>query len=110
MFRYDVIILPSGSYSDVLSERRLEEVQNWLRGGGRLIALGSATRFLAGKDSFGLKIKPDEEDKDEDSLSVRLRPYADRHRHGITEDVTGAIFRTEPNLSLIHISEPTRPY
>ncbi len=95
LFRYDVIILPSGSYSDVLSERRLEEVQNWLREGGRLIALGSATRFLAGKDSFGLKIKPDEDDEDEDSLSVRLRPYADRHRHGITEDVTGAIFRTE---------------
>ena len=95
LFRYDVIILPSGSYGDVLSERRLEEIQNWLREGGRLISLGNATRFLAGKDGFGLQIKPDEDDEDEDSLSVRLRPYADRYRHGITEDVTGAIFRTE---------------
>ena len=86
--RYDVIILPSGSYNDILDERRLEEVRDWIREGGRLIAFERAAAFLADKDGFGLKRKPD--DKDEaDSLDTEIQPYADRDRHEITQDIPG---------------------
>ncbi|MXX96236.1 MAG: zinc carboxypeptidase [Rhodothermaceae bacterium] len=94
LFRYDVIILPSGSYSDILDERRLEEVRDWIREGGRLIALERAAAFLADKDGFGLKRKPDDADG-ADSLDTEIQPYADRDRHEITQDIPGAIFRTE---------------
>ena len=92
--RYDVIILPSGSYNDILDERRLEEIRDWIREGGRLIALERAAAFLADKDGFGLKSKPDDQD-DADSLNTEIQPYADRDRHEITQDIPGAIFRTE---------------
>ncbi|MCY3595626.1 MAG: M14 family metallopeptidase [Bacteroidetes bacterium] len=94
LFRYDVIILPSGSYSDILDERRLEEVRDWIREGGRLIALERAAAFLADKDGFGLKRKSDDEN-DADSLNTEIQSYADRDRHEITQDIPGAIFRTE---------------
>ncbi len=92
--RYDVIILPSGSYNRILDERRLEEVRDWIREGGRLIALERAAAFLADKDGFGLKHKLDDEG-DADSLDIDIQPYADRDRHEITQDIPGAIFRTE---------------
>ncbi len=92
--RYDVIILPSGSYGDVLDESRLEEVHDWIQDGGRLIAMERAAAFLAGKDGFGLQRKPDG-DEDTDSLNTQRRPYAERDRHEITQDIPGAIFRTE---------------
>lgn len=94
LFRYDVILLPSGNYSGILTDRRLETLQNWIREGGRLIALERAAAFLAGKKGFSLKLKPTSE-ASQDSLSHKIEPYADRRRLAITQGVSGAIFRTE---------------
>ena len=52
-----MLILPSGSYRTVLTDGRLDDVKAWIRAGGRLITLGSAAAFLAGKDGFALKRK-----------------------------------------------------
>ena len=90
--RYDVLILPSGRYRNILSEHRLGEVRDWIQEGGRLIALERAAGFLAGKEGFGLELKLDE---DADSLDLPVRTYAERDRHAISQDISGAIFRTE---------------
>ncbi len=92
LFRYDVIILPSGYYEDILNEQRLEEVQDWIRQGGRLIALEQAASFLADQEGFGIKLTP-MDSEEEDSLNVINYPYADRDRHAVTKDISGAIFR-----------------
>ncbi len=93
LFRYDVIILPSGYYEDILNEKRLGEVQDWIQQGGRLIALEQAAAFLADQEGFGIKLTPADE---EDSLDVIINyPYADRDRHAVTKEISGAIFRTE---------------
>ncbi len=92
LVRYDVILLPSGNYSDVLAEKQLEKILDWIREGGRLIALEGAAEFLADQEGFELKLKPD---TDTDSLNLPVHAYADRDRHAISRDIPGAIFRTE---------------
>jgi hypothetical protein len=90
---YDVLVLPAGSYADALPDRRLEQVRDWVRAGGRLVALESAARFLAGKEGFGLKRR----EADEDTLQTadRLRRFENREREAISGTVAGAIFTVQ---------------
>jgi len=43
--RYDVIVLPAGSYSDVLGEDGIRRLKDWVRAGGTLVTLGEASRW-----------------------------------------------------------------
>jgi hypothetical protein len=89
---FDVFILPAGGYGSVMSVETLETVKQWIRRGGRLIALESAVSFLAGKEGFSVKAKK-ESDAAKDSVDHAARRYGDRNRNGITDDVPGAVFR-----------------
>ena len=93
LFNYDVILLPGGGYGDVLTESGLADLLDWVRAGGRLIALEAAARSLAGKDGFGLTEREDSDSTDQQIN--RLRVYAERDRDAITEEVTGAVFRAQ---------------
>jgi len=55
--KYEVLVLPGGSYGSILTDERLKNVKSWIRKGGRLIAVQGAGSFLAGKDGFALKQK-----------------------------------------------------
>ncbi|MFT4605231.1 MAG: hypothetical protein ACI9W4_001970 [Rhodothermales bacterium] len=90
--RYDVIILPSGSYGSVLRDDLVEDLQGWVRDGGRLIAIEGAVRSLASLDGFDITAKTSDDDDDEATDS--LRTYGDRVREGLTDNVSGAVFRT----------------
>ena len=103
LYNFDVIVLPSGSYGDVLTESRLEKLVEWLRAGGRVIAMEGAARFLAGKDGFGLKAPDNDEsetdDVDESEAPPVVQRYGDRDRREISLEVTGAVFRAEMDRS-----------
>ncbi len=90
LVEYDVLILPDGSYGEVLTEERLGAVREWVRAGGRLIALDGAVGALAGKDGFAVKRKEAKEDTAE---VAELRVYAERERQRVSGNVPGAIFR-----------------
>jgi hypothetical protein len=107
LHEFDVLILPAGSYTRVLNEQTLEQVKNWVRGGGKLIAMESAAGFLAGKKDFNLQKKgadeaaEKEKAKEEKADPYRLlRAYGDRERDAISEDVQGSVFRV--NLDKTH--------
>ncbi|WP_353717838.1 M14 family metallopeptidase [Dyadobacter sp. 676] len=53
----DVLILPDGRYSDIISEKLLETIQSWVRNGGKLIAMEHATDAFVNKPGFGLTKK-----------------------------------------------------
>jgi len=110
--KYQVLILPGGSYTSVLPEKTLNSVKAWVRRGGHLIAVQRAVSFLEGKEGFSLKRKKKEEktpdktpDKEKASSKNKadsskaaedaklLRNYGDRARDGVTDDVPGAIYR-----------------
>jgi len=99
--RYDVLILPSGFYGDLLSESRTNEIKDWIRGGGRLIALEGANRMLAGRDGFLLKSKntvSDDSDKElrpEDKLDI----YSKRERERIRSLNSGSVFKISMDFS-----------
>lgn len=94
----DVLILPSGSYSSVLTENTLEELVSWVRQGGRLIALENAANFFVGRDGFRLTRKTNVVKTD--TLAQKQRRFADRSRLGASDNVTGAIFKV--NLDTTH--------
>lgn len=92
---YDVIVLPGGYWGSVLNESGLGHLRGWIRGGGRLVALGSAATFLAGKEGFALKEADDEEDEPTvaDSTIAKPSDYATRDRERLPEQNPGAIYR-----------------
>ncbi|NEM98056.1 M14 family metallopeptidase [Pontibacter burrus] len=103
---FDVLILPSGNYSRVLDEATLEQVKNWVKSGGKLIAMEGAATFLAGKKEFNLEKKDDEKEdakekakKDKNPYDL-LRTYGDREREALAEEVQGSVFRV--NLDNTH--------
>jgi hypothetical protein len=55
---FDVLVLPDGGffgggYGGVLGENAVARLQDWIRGGGTLVGLGAATRWLA-EENVGL--------------------------------------------------------
>ncbi len=100
--RYQVLILPNGSYSGVLSDDMVKRIQGWVESGGRLILLESAADRFAGREGFGLKQKEShepEEEEDRDTDPDRLRRYGQRERDRIQEDVSGSIFAVDMDTS-----------
>ena len=94
--KLDVLILPSNyNYGRVLTEKTLTSLKDWIRAGGKLIAMERAASFLAGKDGFDLKEK---EFGDKDKAAKKnavdsLKVYADRERTAISDDTPGSIYR-----------------
>ncbi|WP_233268903.1 M14 metallopeptidase family protein [Mucilaginibacter lacusdianchii] len=85
---FDVIIAPDGYYEDLDSEK----IQNWIRDGGRLIAMEGAVSQLADKKGFALKSKEDKKDE-KASKNVAVRPYENRDREAIRYNIPGAIYK-----------------
>lgn len=91
--KYDVVILPAGSYGNL----DFAAVKSWMRGGGRLIAMENAMNAFADRDGFLLKTKKDEKDKKDEKPKPEemLKKYGDRQRSALAEGVEGSIFRAE---------------
>ncbi len=92
--KLDVLILPSGNYGRVLDKGAMEKLTAWVRGGGKVIAIGSAVGHFAGKDGFELKENKKEEKKDT-TQAGNLTPYNERERESIKDLITGSIVKTQ---------------
>jgi hypothetical protein len=86
---YDVIIMPSGSYNDILSS---DDFTAWLRAGGRLIAMEGVVSQLVGKPGFDAIVRKTVEDE-EKSVDDRLKRYADQARESMSSSLAGGIFK-----------------
>lgn len=96
---YDVLIMPSGNYGNVLGESGMEELTKWIRGGGTLIAVEGANRFLAGKSGFELKRKSNRNNDEEDSPEDRLKKYGDSERNFISNFNAGSVYELSMDTS-----------
>ncbi len=91
--KFNVLIMPSGWYSETLNEKGMEKLQAWIRAGGKVIAIDRALNSFAGKKGFSLKRV--ENDKKEEEKKKNLIPYADRERENAKQLITGAIFKVK---------------
>ncbi len=95
---YNVLVMSEGFYN--LNGSTLDKLNDWVRGGGRLIAVGAAVRSLQDKSGFALTRYADDADKSADEkearqeeLDSRFDSYAGQARRSISEDIPGAIFK-----------------
>ena len=90
--KYQVLIMPSGNYRSLLNDNGMKSLQEWIRSGGKVIAIDRALNSFADKDGFALKRNKADDDKDKPE---NLTPYADREREYAKNMITGAIFKSK---------------
>ncbi|PAP76250.1 M14 metallopeptidase family protein [Rubrivirga marina] len=87
----EVLVMPDGGYGAWLTTDRADVLRQWVRAGGRLVAMERGATALAGLDGFGLDTR-DAPDADS-TAEARLRRYAERDRQSASGDVPGAVYR-----------------
>ena len=90
---YDVIILPSGDYS-FLDGNRLEELKGWVRSGGTLVALRTATRWAASNG-----FTPNSRLRELESDSTARRDWADADEIEGAQQIGGSIWRADVDIT-----------
>ncbi|MCP9234339.1 M14 family zinc carboxypeptidase [Lewinella sp. JB7] len=91
---YDVLVLPEGRYA--FTDEELSSLTAWVRGGGKLIAIGAANGSLAGREGFGLTNKEAQDTLSEEEKQEKiLLPYAGQERRFIAGYIPGAIVNVE---------------
>jgi hypothetical protein len=96
---FDVVILPNGNYQNLGEKNVAEPLRNWVREGGRLIAMQNAVEQLARMD-WGIRLKEDGDKKDENKDKkadgdMTVHRFGDRQREEAAGSVPGSIYRVE---------------
>ena len=91
---YNLLILPEGRYP--LNDATLRSLQEWMRNGGRVIAVGAAVSAFQDKDGFQLKKKSGDAEK---PSTDTLTKYGDRERAGISDYSPGAILELQMDVT-----------
>lgn len=93
---FNTLVLPEGYYR--LSEDQLSEISQWVRSGGKVIALGSALNNFGDKDGFALKAYAESSTEEEvrkareqEALDHRLLPHNGENRRRISNFIPGAV-------------------
>lgn len=89
---YSVLVIPNGNYKRFFNDSNVEKLQNWVKSGGKVIAIDGALNSFADHKDFGLKRNIIE---DSTATKTNLTPYAERERESTNDMITGAIFKTE---------------
>jgi hypothetical protein len=94
--QYNVLVLTDGSYA--LSDKDLTKISEWVEAGGRLVAIGSAIRKLAGKNGFEIASPSMDEDDEKESKKEDIihtpETYGSDERKSLSKDIPGTIFQT----------------
>ena len=88
---YNVLVLPEGRYQ--WSESQREALQEWARGGGRIIAMGSAVGGFGDWAGAGIQRKSSGGESGGASTQEELPSYEEAERAFISDFIPGAIFK-----------------
>lgn len=92
---FNTIILPDGNYKFLNNKDAAAGLRQWIKDGGRLIALENSVKQIAGLE-WGIKLKKTAEDKTDTALGYSsVKKYADRDRESVTYNIPGAIYKME---------------
>ena len=93
--KYDVIIMPDGSYKTLNDKANADKLKEFVKSGGRIIAIQDAVNLLAQTGDWGIKNKADKEDESKDSLYDMLHKYENRERDFLPNNIPGAIYKVD---------------
>jgi hypothetical protein len=91
--KYDVLIVPEGRYSRAIKENALSDLKDWVRKGGKVIALGKAVGFFNDKDGFNISKNKDDNDEEDTDDNEKLVPYDQREQNKVKDFITGSIYK-----------------
>lgn len=93
---YDVLILPDGNYQVLDGKAGMEKLQDFVKGGGKLIGMEGGAGELTSGD-WGFKLKDDQADEKpkSDSDYSALKKFGDRNVNEITQGIPGAIYKVD---------------
>ncbi|MEO5685145.1 MAG: M14 metallopeptidase family protein [Chitinophagaceae bacterium] len=96
---FNVLIIPDGYYTLFAQKEKNDQLKEWVRKGGKIIALENAAAQMSTAD-WGFKIKgsgDEKKDKDEPKKDdyTLLKKYDDREKEYITNSIPGSIFKIE---------------
>jgi len=94
---YNVLIVPDGGYQAFASKGNMEKLQDFVKTGGKIIAMENGATELASGD-WGFKLKDDKDDNSKpksDSDYAALKKYGDRERDEVKESIPGAIYKVD---------------
>jgi len=91
---YDVVIMPSGNYKAFGDKAANENLKEYVRNGGKIVAIGNTVYQMASND-WGLKIREEKTDEKDKDTYANLRKYADRERDDLVNAIPGAIYKVE---------------
>lgn len=91
--KYDVIIMPSGTYNFFNNRNAAEQLRDWVNRGGNLIAMENAVAQLA-KFEWSIKQKKEDSSSIQDPYSY-LKKYENRERDYIPNITPGSIFKVQ---------------
>ncbi len=93
---YDVLILPSGSYNEVLNDKVVAKLKEWVTNGGTLIALNSANNWMSKLGDLSTLKRSESNNVDSNAVPGM---YADRERNYISASSPGAYFSTKTDAT-----------
>lgn len=85
----DVLILPAGRYSSILTDKVMEQIQEWVKRGGKIISMESANNAFIGKPGFDIAKKASEKEKGAD-LSKK---FGEIERAEASDSSPGSMFQ-----------------
>ncbi|MBX9781617.1 MAG: zinc carboxypeptidase [Chitinophagaceae bacterium] len=88
---FQVLILPDGNYRNLNDKSITDKLKDFVRGGGKIIALENAVSIMAGSD-WGIKMK---DGKTDDRKDDTVKKYGDREKDYLTNSIPGAIYKVD---------------
>ena len=85
----DVLIFPDGNYK-MLTDKE-SSIKNWVKQGGKLIAMESAVSQMA-MGEWGIKQKK-EDDENKNGTYEDIKKYENRERQSVSANIPGAIYK-----------------
>jgi len=100
----DVLIVTSGRYKFLSDKDAASDLKNWVRQGGKIIAIDNAVSQMAAGE-WGIKMKKSDEQKEKEKKEDAkpgyddLKKFAESEHDGIRSYIAGAIYKIDLDVS-----------
>lgn len=94
LYKYNTLVMVSGSYNDLQSGNNISKLNNWVLDGNNIIAIGSASSWLnqTGMGDVSFKEPPSQD-------TTKVYRYVDKQKLEGAQEIGGAIFEAQLDIS-----------